>query len=135
MIVQHHEPFDLKSFFEKVKSCHVGIDFQDFDIFMMNDGEKHSFIVNSEGADRVKNALKCIMRSDNASFIIKRASEIIITIVRSSESKNPLLIEEIQYMNKYIRDLPESCDVVWGITEDTELGDEVKIILLANLKN
>lgn len=132
-LIEHHETFDITGFYENIKSGYVGIDYHDFDRFMRNDGEKHSFIGASNGFERVKNAIENIMSSNEALSVINRASAIMITIVHSPESKSPLRVDEISYVNSFIENLPERCDIVWGITEDRAIGEGVKVILLANI--
>ena len=133
MIVQHHEEFDFEGFYEKVKSGYVGMDYEDFDQFMMKDGEKHSFIVMGEGADRVKNALDRIRMMPEAMELICRASAIMITMVYSSKCASPVRVDEIFCFNKFIESCPEQCELVWSMTEDTTVGDDISVILLVSV--
>lgn len=133
-IIQHHELFDFESFFENIKSQYIGLDYHDYLNFMYTDGEKHSFIGRAEWKDRVKNALENAIASDEAVEIINRASSVIINIIRSSEALRPLTMEEIQYLNEYLTGFSENCDVTWGLSEDSSLGNAVKVIILANVK-
>lgn len=133
-IIQHHELFDFESFFENIKSQYIGLDYHDYLNFMYTDGEKHLFIGRAEWKDRVKNALENAIASDEAVEIINRASSVIINIIRSSEALRPLTMEEIQYLNEYLTGFSENCDVTWGLSEDSSLGNAVKVIILANVK-
>lgn len=134
-IIQHHEPIDFESFFENLKSQYIGIDYQDYMTFMHSDGEKHSFIGDAELKDRVENAIRNAVASDEAAELISRASNVMITIIRSSEAERPLTVEELQYLNEFIPKFPENCDVVWGLAEDSTLGNTVKVIILASVNN
>ncbi len=132
-IIQHHDVMDLKAFYDKVKAGYVGIDYHDFEMLMMKEGEKHSFIGEAEGSDRLKYAFEGIMAADDARSIIAHATDIMITVVKSPESSHPLSIEEMKYLNTFIDNLSESVDVMWGITEESGLGDKVRVILIAVL--
>ncbi len=134
-IIQHHEPFDFESFFEGIKSQYIGLDYHDYLDFLHNDEEKHSFIGRAEWKDRVKNALENAIASDDAVEIINRASSVMINIIRSSEALRPLTVEEIQYLNEFITGFSENCDVTWGLSEDSSLGNAVKVIIFANVKD
>ena len=134
-IIQHHELFDFESFFENIKSQYIGLDYHDYLNFMHTDGEKHSFIGRAEWKNRVKNALENAIASDEAVEIINRASSVIINIIRSSEAVRPITIEEIQYLNELISGFSENCNVTWGLSEDSSLGNAVKVIILANVKD
>lgn len=133
-IIQHHKPFDFESFFEDIRSQYIGIDYHDYLTFLYTDGEKHSFMGQAEWKGRVESALGNAMASDKAVEIINRASSVMITIIRSSAAERPLTVDEVQYFNEYIAGLPEDCDVVWGLAEDSTLGNAVKVILLANVR-
>ena len=133
-IIQHHQPFDFEIFFENIKSQYIGIDYHDYLTFLHTDGEKHSFMGRAEWKSRVENALGNAMASDEAVEIINLASSVIITIIRSSEAERPLTVEEVQYLNEYFTEFPENCDVVWGLADDSTLGNAVKVIILVNIK-
>lgn len=134
-IIQHHELFDFESFFENIKSQYIGLDYHDFSNFLHTAGEKHSFMGSAGWKDRVKIALENSIASDEAVEIINRASFVMITIIRSSEAKRPVTMEDMGCLSKFITGFPESCDVVWGLAEDSSLGDTIKVIILVNIKN
>ena len=134
-IIQYHEYFDHRSFFKSHKSQYIGLDYHDYLIFLHTDGEKHSFIGVAELENRVENALSNAIASDEAVEIINRASSVMITILRSSEAERPLTITETLYLNKFIQRFPENCDVVWGLAEDSSLGNTVKVVILANVNH
>ena len=134
-IIQHHQQFDFRSFFENIKSQYIGLDYNDYLNFMHTDGEKHSFIGQAEGEDRVKNALGNAIASDEAVEIINRATTVMINVMRSSEAERPLMMDEMQYINEFITGIPENCNVTWGLSEDSSLGNAVKVIILVNVKD
>lgn len=131
-IIQHHEEFDFKTFYESVRSGYIGIDFKDFETFMQTDGVKHSFIGKSDGSNRIQDA--CANALYGHEEIVRQASSMMITIVRSPDAPDPLKMEEMQFMNDFISTLPDDCDVIWGIADDSSLGNEVRIIMLVNIK-
>ncbi len=132
-IIQHHEPFDFGPFFDNFKSKYIGIDYHDYLNFLNKDGEKHSFIGQAEWKDRVENALKNAITSKEAVEIINWASTVMITIIHSSEAECPLTMKEMQYLNEFVTGFSENCDVVWGLAEDSSLGNTVKVVILANV--
>jgi len=133
-IIQHHEPFDFESFFKTIRSEYVGLDYGDYSDFLHIDGEKHSFIGRAEWKNRVEIALGNAIASDEAVEIINRALSAIITIFRSSEAEQPVTMAEVQYLNEFITGFPENCEVVWGLAEDSTLGNAIKAIILVNIK-
>lgn len=131
-IIQHHEVFDFKTFYESVRSGYIGIDFKDFETFMQTDGVKHSFIGKSDGSNRIQDA--CANALYGHEEIVKPASSMMITIVRSPDATNPLKMEGMLFMNEFISTLPDGCDVIWGMTDDSSLGNEIRIMVLVNIK-
>ncbi len=133
--IQHHQPFDFETFFENIKSQYIGLDYHDYLNFLHTDGVIHSFIGQAEGEDRVKNALRNAIASDEAEEIINRATSLMINVLRSSEAERPLMMEEMQYLNEFIAGASDKCDITWGLSEDSTIGNTVKAIVLANVKD
>ena len=131
--IQH--PFDFETFFENIKSQYIGLDYHDYLNFLHTDGVIHSFIGQAEGEDRVKNALRNAIASDEAEEIINRATSLMINVLRSSEAERPLMMEEMQYLNEFIAGASDKCDITWGLSEDSTIGNTVKAIVLANVKD
>lgn len=132
-IIQHHQPFDFETFFENIKFQYIGVDYHDYLNFLHTDGKKHSFIGQADWKDRMENALRNAIASDEAMEIINRASTVMITVIRSSEADCPITMEEIQYLNEFVTGFSENRDVVWGLAEDSSLGNAVKVVILANV--
>lgn len=131
-IIQHHEYFDFESFYETIRKGYISIDNHDFDLFMNTEGVKHSFIGMADGENRIHDALTGILSSD--SDIIRQASTMIITVIRSLEAKQPLSIKEMQFITDFLSNLSSGCEVIWGLTDDSSLGNKVKVIILINIK-
>lgn len=134
-IIQHHQQFDFEAFFENIKSQYIGLDYHDYLNFMHTDGEKHSFMGRAEWKDRLKDALENAIASDEADVLINRATTVMINVMRSSEAERPLMMDEMQYINEFITGIPENCNVTWGLSEDSSLGNAVKVIILVNVKD
>ena len=127
--IQHHQPFDFETFFENIKSQYIGLDYHDYLNFLHTDGVIHSFIGQADFSFR--NAIA----SDEAEEIINRATSLMINVLRSSEAERPLMMEEMQYLNEFIAGASDKCDITWGLSEDSTIGNTVKAIVLANVKD
>lgn len=134
-IIQHHPEFDLETFFNNIYRQQIGNDFDDYQTFMDYEGEKHSFIGIAEGEGRVTNALGNAIASREAQEIINRATCLVFRVVRSLEGKHPLVMDEMKDFFNFLDGINEDCDVGWGVAEDSTLGDAVKVIVLANVKD
>lgn len=133
-LIQHHEPFDIMQFYETVRTGYIGIDYRDFETFMSNDGEKHSFIGEADGAERIRQALANAMKTREADDIIRRASAIAVTVVLQPEAVRPVKMNEMRALTEFIAGLDDNCEVSLGITEARLPGNMVRIILLVNIK-
>lgn len=132
-IIQHHRQFDFETFFKNVKSQYIGLDYHDYLNFLHTYGEKHSFIGQAEGDDRVKKALRNAIASDESEETVNRATSLMINVIHSSEAEYPLMMNEIQYLNNFIAGISDNCDITWGLSVDSNLGNAVKVIILANV--
>jgi len=133
-IIQHHEAFDFESFFKEIKAGYVGLDFEDFCDFLHAAEEIHSFMGRAECKNRVRNALESAIASDEAVEIINRASSVMMTIVRNPEAEHPVSMDEVQYISEFVTGFPNDCNVVWGLADDSSLGNVVKVLLLVKVK-
>ena len=129
-ILQHHEEMDFESLYKDIEARYVGIDFQDFNLFMQHKGEKHSFIGIDDGKDGIRKALGKVIENKDFQALLSHASALMITIFRSSKSERFLNIKDIGILNEFLATLPSECDTTWGIDFDDSLGNDIKVIML-----
>lgn len=132
-IIQHHKTIDFGVYFENIRAGYIGIDYMDFEIFMQNEGEKHSFVTMSDGSDRIRDSLTDTILS--AGDLVDKVTSMMIIIVRSTESNRPITMAELQFLNDFLSQLPDNIDVTWGMADDGSLGNGVRIILFINTKD
>lgn len=129
-IIQHHEEIDFESIYKDIESRYVGIDFQDFNLFMQHKGEKHSFIGIDDGKYGIRKALEKVIENKDCQALLSHSSALMITILRSSNCERLLHIKGIDRLNEFIATLPSECDITWGIDFDDSLGNDIKVIML-----
>ena len=132
-IIQHHSPIDFERFLGGLGSQYIGIDPQDYWSFIKLTGNKHSFMGYAEGENRVEKAVCEAIATEEAAQIIQRSSSILLTIIRNRDAERQLTIGEIGYLNEFFQRLPKGCDVMWGISEDSSVGNGVKLVVIANI--
>lgn len=132
-IIQHHKTIDFGVYFENIRAGYIGIDYMDFEIFMQNEGEKHSFVTMSDGSDRIRDSLTDAILS--AGDLVDKVTSMMIIIVRSTESNRPITMAELQFLNDFLSQLPDNIDATWGMADDGSLGNGVRIILIINTKD
>lgn len=132
-IKQHHQPFDFDKFFQNETSKYINIDYNDYQTLFKEEGEVHSFIGESDSDDRVRDAIAKAVASDHSGKILSQVKAAMIAIVHSREANKPLTMDEVQTVTDFVSNLPNECDVVWGVSHDPDLGDSVRVMLLVRI--
>ena len=109
---------------------HINLDFADVSRILKDGGVAVMNSGESEGEDRVKQAIESALHSpllnNNDVFNAKK----ILFNIYSSE-KNELKMEEMNYVNDFMAKFGRDIEVIWGTAFDNSLGDKVKITVLA----
>ena len=135
-IIQHHENFDFETLFRYEESRYTGIDLNGCLSLLNGADETHSFIGCDEGDSRVKNAIKKALSAEEAEAILAKADSVVVSMVHSQSAERPVTIDETMAINDLIGSLPKGCNAIWGgVSNDVSMGNAVRIIILANIKN
>ena len=109
---------------------HINVDFADVCTIMRNGGVA---IMNSgygEGENRVtaaiNDALDSPLLNNND---IHKSKKILLNFYCSRT--NPVVMSEVGEINDFMAQMGDDIEVIWGVTFDDELGDKVKVTLLA----
>lgn len=109
---------------------HINVDFADVCTIMRNGGVA---IMNSgygEGENRVtaaiNDALDSPLLNNND---IHKSKKILLNFYCSQT--NPVVMSEVGEINDFMAQMGDDIEVIWGVTFDDELGDKVKVTLLA----
>lgn len=113
------------------KQGYINLDFADVSTTLRNGGVALISTGTAQGENRLTNAIKAATTSpllqDNN---YTDAKHLLFELCFSH--KNPLSMSEMDEMNKFVDGLNSEIDVIWGAMYDDELGDDVRIILLAS---
>ncbi len=86
----------------------------------------------TDGATRIADAFKEISTSPVwKGFEMTSADKMLIKIFCAKESKRPFHAEEINDIVAFTSKLPATIDVKWSISDDSSLGDKVRITVCA----
>ncbi len=110
---------------------YINVDFADVDTIMRNGGVA---IMNSgygEGEHRITEAIKDALHSpllNNSN--IRKAKKILINLYTSKS--NVIKMDRIEELTHFMNQMEdENIEVIWGATFNEELGDKVKITIIA----
>ena len=86
-----------------------------------------------EGEHRITDAIQKALHSPLLKLHdIRTSKRLLFKFICSKDSENPIRAEEIAEINNFTSKLPSSIDVKWGIGDNPEMGDKVKITVLAS---
>ncbi|MFT4070347.1 MAG: cell division protein FtsZ [Dysgonamonadaceae bacterium] len=109
---------------------HINLDFADVRTILKDGGVAIMSSGFGQGENRIEEALKDALHSpllnNNDVF---NAKKILYNIYASSQK--PLVVEEMEAVSEFMQQFGAEIEVIWGTATEEELGEEVKITLLA----
>ena len=113
------------------KRGYINLDFADVSTTLRKGGVALISTGSAEGEGRLSKAIEAARTSpllqDNK---ITDAKHLLFELCFSHQ--NPISMSEIAEMNKFVDSLNSDIEVIWGAMYDDELGESVRIILLAS---
>lgn len=112
---------------------YINVDFQDVKTTLRNSGSAIIATAIGEGEHRITDAIQNALHSPLLKkHDIRTSKRLLIKFMCSADSENPIKAGELDEISNFTSKLPSSIDVKWGIGNDPELGDKVKVTLLAS---
>jgi cell division protein FtsZ len=106
----------------------INLDFADIKSVMLNAGTALMGVGTAEGDGRASTATRAAIQSPLLEFSITGAKGVIFNIIGGKD----LSITEVEEAAKVIQDeVHQDCNLVFGASIDPELGDEVKVTVIA----
>ena len=111
----------------------VNLDFQDVEATLTNGGVAVMSTGYAEGEGRVTRAIKEALNSPllNNNDIFK-ASRILLAITTNSKDESMITMSEMGEINEFMDKFNIDIKSKWGLAFDPELGDKVKITIIAS---
>ena len=111
----------------------VNLDFQDVEATLTNGGVAVMSTGYAEGEGRVTRAIKEALNSPllNNNDIFK-ASRILLAITTNSKDESMITMSEMGEINEFMDKFNVDIKSKWGLAFDPELGDKVKITIIAS---
>jgi cell division protein FtsZ len=112
----------------------INLDFNDVKTVLKDGGVAIMSTGFGEGDGRVKKAIKDALNSpllnDNNVFNSKKIL-LSINFCDENQDKQGLMMEEMNDINDFMSKFGEDFEIKWGVATDPELGDKVKVTILA----
>lgn len=113
--------------------CYVNVDFQDVKTTLKDSGTAIIATAIGEGPNRISDAINKALHSPLLKkHDINTSKRLLMKFMCSQAAGNPVRTEEMGEIAQFTAKLPKTIDVKWGIGDQPELGDKVKITILAS---
>lgn len=115
------------------EKCYINVDFQDVKTILKDSGTAIISTAVGEGEHRISNAIHNALHSPLLKkHDIKTSKRLLLKFSCNRNSENPVCAEEINEITQFTSKLPPSIDVKWGFADNPEMGDNVKVTILAS---
>lgn len=112
----------------------INLDFNDVKTVLKDGGVALMSTGYGEGEDRMKNAIENALHSpllnDNDVYNSKKIL-LSVSFSGGKDGKGNLMMDEMNAVNEFMDGFDEDIETKWGLSTDPELGDKVKVTILA----
>jgi len=148
-LVEIYKDLDLGNAFEKAddtltnaarsiseiisERCYINVDFRDVCATLKDSGTAIIATAEGEGEHRISKAIENALHSPLLKrHDIQSSKRLLMKVSHNKKSENPVKMDEINEITAFTTRLPSTIDVKWGLHDSPELGDKVKITILAS---
>ena len=111
---------------------YINVDFEDVDRTLRGGGTAIISTGYGEGDHRVTKAIEDALNSPllrNRDIFGSRS--LLLNLYMSRNGDNSMAMTEVQELRNFVNEINPEVDIIWGVTVDNDLGDKVKITILA----
>lgn len=113
--------------------CYINVDFRDVCTTLRDSGTAIISTAYGEGEHRISNAIENALHSPLLKkHDIQTSKRLLMKVSHNRNSENPVKMEEMNEITAFTAKLPSTIDVKWGLHDSPDLGDKVKITILAS---
>ena len=111
---------------------YINLDFNDVDTTLRNGGTAIISTGYGEGPSRVTMALQNALNSPLLkNRDILGSNRLLINLYVSETEDQTIAMNEMGQLSSFVDNIDQEVDVIWGVTIDNSLGEQVKVIILA----
>ena len=111
---------------------YINLDFNDVDTTLRNGGTAIISTGYGEGPSRVTMALQNALNSPLLkNRDILGSKRLLISLYVSETEDQTIAMNEMGQLSSFVDNIDQEVDVIWGVTIDNSLGEQVKVIILA----
>lgn len=115
------------------EECYINVDFEDVKATLKNSGTAIISTAFGEGENRISSAIRNALHSPLLKkHDINTSKRLLLKFSCNRNSERPITASEMTEIHNFTSQLPDSIDVKWGIADNPELGDKLKVTILAS---
>ncbi len=115
------------------EECYINVDFEDVKTTLRDSRTAIISTAYGEGENRIWNTIQSALRSPlMKKHDINTSQRLLFKFSCHKNSDKPITTTEITQIREFTSKLSDTIDVKWGIADNPELGDKVKVTILAS---
>lgn len=115
------------------EECYINVDFEDVKTTLKESGTAIIATAYGEGENRISSAIRNAIHSPLLrQHDINTSQRLLLKFSCSRTSSKPITAAEMTEIYNFTSQLSDSIDVKWGIADNSELGDKLKVTILAS---
>lgn len=115
------------------EECYINVDFEDVKTTLRESKTAIIATAYSEGENRISNAIRNALHSPlMKKHDVNTSQRLLLKFSCNRNSEHPITAQEMTEIYAFTSKLPPTIDVKWGIADTPELGDKLKVTILAS---
>lgn len=115
------------------EECYINVDFEDVKATLRDSKTAIIATAYGEGDHRITSAIRNALHSPlMKKHDINTSQRLLLKFSCNRNSENPITAAEMREIYAFTSKMPSSIDVKWGIADNPELGEKLKVTILAS---
>lgn len=115
------------------EECYINVDFEDVKATLRDSKTAIIATAYGEGDHRITNAIRNALHSPlMKKHDVNTSQRLLLKFSCNRNSERPITAQEMTEIYAFTSKLPRTIDVKWGIADNPELGDRLKVTILAS---
>lgn len=115
------------------EECYINVDFEDVKATLRDSRTAIIATAYGEGENRITSAIRNALHSPlMKQHDINTSQRLLLKFSCNRNSDRPITAAEMTEIYNFTSKMPESIDVKWGIADNPELGEKLKVTILAS---
>ena len=115
------------------EECYINVDFEDVKATLRDSKTAIIATAYGEGDNRITKAIRNALHSPlMKKHDVNTSQRLLLKFSCNRNSEHPITAQEMTEIYAFTSKLPRTIDVKWGIADNPELGDKLKVTILAS---